>query len=124
MFGKRNKEARDIKKAKAAYQTLKPETVERMLYGDEEFAIKMLLLLQEVLYGRNTPCRKKDLEAIEFFYINVWIRRHGGLDPVFSTTPYIKMAVKKRFPQYAEMSVEKAVDIILLYISCHETKSE
>ena len=93
---------------------------EQIFYGDEAGSLRIIRLLNGILFGGGEESTVDQYSTSYLFYTQVWIRKHGGLDPVYSTTPYIKEAMKERFSDFANDIVEKAVDKCLEYIYIHE----
>ena len=104
---------------KQSYDNVNPEFRGQIFYGDATEAEKILKPLRTVLFPDSEPTLQQYSETT-FFYTQVWIRKHGGLSPEFSTTPYIKKAMKTRFPSYTADAVVKGVEMCLDYLVQHE----
>ena len=104
---------------KQTYDNLNPEFKGKIFYGDATEAEKILKPLRTVLFPDTKPTLQQYSETA-FFYTQVWNRKHGWLSPEFSTTPYIKEAMKKRFPSYTADAVIKGVEMCIEHFVRHE----
>lgn len=116
LFERRDREAALLAEV---YAEMNGEAAPKLFYGGPEGAAVILPRLRSILFGSG-DAKKEELQEAAFFYTQVWIRRHGGFDPAFSTVPYIKEAMKKRFPVYSPGIVDFAVDEALAFIHAHE----
>ncbi len=103
----------------AVYHKMNQDDVQNLFYGGEKEAASILLPLGQKLFQDFGPTEKQ-LSDASYFYTQVWVRKHGGSSPEFSSTPYIKEAMKNRFPDIDKDIVVQGVEMCLEYIYKHE----
>ena len=94
--------------------------IDQLFYGNVIESAGIIQSLIEILFGSGDKSTEEQYATSFYFYNQVWLRKHGAIDPLHSATSYIEEAMKNHYADFSNAAVEKAVDKCLKYIFEHE----
>lgn len=99
-----------------AFSRMRQDWAPKIFYGGNTGARSILKPLRAILFGNEETATVEQYSDVGFFYIQVWVRTHGGFSPEFSKYAYVHYAMKERFSFYPGDAVDRAVDACLGFI--------
>jgi len=98
MFGFfKNNNKDEFSVVKKMYEGMNPDGRDKLYYGDYKQAYKILNNVNRILQKTENYKLEDSFNICNQVYIQVWIRKHGGLSPEYSETHYIKEVLSQRF---------------------------
>lgn len=117
MFGLfKNKKRKDENIVKQIYDRMNSESRDKIFYGGYEQADVILNRINALFQKTDKYTQKESFDICNQIYIQVWIRKHGGLSPEFSETEYIKKRLAERFSFIDTGILMKIIDECILII--------
>lgn len=111
MFGflkSNNKEELSI--VEKMYAGMNPDGRSKIYYGDYKQAYAILNKINIIIKKEGKYSLEEGFNICNQLFIQVWIRKHGGLSPEFSETHYIKEMLGQKFNFISNATLMEMID--------------
>ena len=115
-------QAEDTSAVQRVLSTMNQEIVPTVFYGSEANAEAIVAELLPVLVPGSSLDDDSAVRTAIQFYVDVWIRKHGGFSPEFMTTSYIKSVLFDKYSYCGAEAVSTSVDRCVAFVYDHDPK--